>query len=308
MTFRIGIDLGGTSAKIGLVNSSKKIIEEGSVPSADFPDAADLAARMAEVCRRLGAGRKIAGVGIGVAGDIDSTRGIVRISPNLGWKKVPLKWLLERRLKWPVRVDNDAKAAAWGLYNTQIPKNVKHLIVITLGTGVGGGIILNGLLHRGATGSAGEIGHMNIDENGPLCNCGNRGCLETYVGRPHLEKKVRAALEGGKKSSLQALFNKDPNLITPLALSQAAEKGDAFALSVWNDVGRALGIAIGDLVYLLNPQMICFTGGVSQAKELYLKPLRETLSRRAFKTPVNAVRLKVAVHAANIGVIGASLL
>jgi len=308
MTFRIGIDLGGTSAKIGLVNSSKKIVAEGSVPSADFPDPKDLANHVADVCARLSAGRKIQGVGVGVAGDIDSNKGVVRVSPNLGWKNVPLKRLLSRRLKWPVTVDNDAKAAAWGLYHTQVPRTIKHLIVMTLGTGVGGGVILNGVLHRGATGSAGEVGHMNIEENGPLCNCGNRGCLETYVGRPHIEKKVRAALEGGQKSSLQALFNKDPDLITPLAVSEAAENGDAYAISIWNDIGRALGIAVGDLVYLLNPQMICFAGGLSQARELFLKPLRETLALRSFKTPVNAVRLKVAANAANIGVVGASLL
>jgi glucokinase len=308
MTFRLGIDLGGTSAKIGLVSSTKRIVNESSVPSLGSPEPKDLVARMAEVCKRLAVGKKIEKLGVGVAGDIDSARGVVRISPNLGWKNVPLKSLLEKRVPWNVTVDNDAKAAAWGLYNTQIPKSIKHVIVMTLGTGVGGGIILNGLLHRGATGTAGEVGHMNIEENGPLCNCGNHGCLETYVGRPHIEKKVRTALENGQKSSLQALFHDDPQQITPLAIAQAAEKGDAYALSVWNDVGRALGIAVGDLIYLLNPQMICFTGGVSQAKELYLKPLRETLSKRAFKTPVNAARLMVAVQAANIGVIGASLL
>lgn len=308
MKYRLGIDLGGTSVKIGLVNSAKKIVKEGFVPSAGFPNPPMLAAQMAETCKRLAAGRKIEQVGVGVAGDIDSHRGIVRISPNLGWKKVPLKQLLERRLKSKVVVDNDAKAAAWGLYNTQIPRRIKHAIVMTLGTGVGGGIILNGVLHRGATGSAGEVGHMNIDQNGPLCNCGNRGCLETYVGRPHIEKKVRNALEAGQKSSLQALFHQDPEQVTPLAIAKAAKEGDAYALSVWDDVGRALGIAIGDLVYLLNPELICFTGGVAQAGELYLKPLRETLRKRSFKTPVNAVRLTVASQAAHIGVVGASLL
>jgi glucokinase len=308
MKLRLGIDIGGTSAKIALVNSAWRILAEGSVQTAGSPNPVAIAEEMAAVCLRLSKGKEIEQVGVGVAGDIDSKKGIIRVSPNLGWKKVPLKSLLERRLRMKVVVDNDANAAAWGVYRTQIPAAITDLVVMTLGTGVGGGVIINGQLLKGATGSAGEIGHMNIDENGPLCNCGNRGCLETYVGRPHIEKKVRTALENGQKSSLQAAFQSDPDQITPRTIAHAANAGDEYALSVWRDVGHALGVAIGDLIYLLNPQMICFTGGVAQAKDLYLKPLWETLRRRAFQTPIRAVRIKVAPHAAHIGVVGAALL
>ena len=285
-----------------------RIVAEGSVSTTGFPNPGALAADLAAVCKSLGKGRPISSVGVGVAGDIDSTRGIVRIGPNLGWKNVPLKRLLERRLRWPVTVDNDAKAAAWGLYNTQMPKRVKHAIVMTLGTGVGAGIIIDGKLHRGATGSAGEVGHMNIDENGPRCNCGLRGCLETYIGGPHLVKKVRHALERGQKSRLRKLFLDDPDQITPLAIGDAANAGDAYARSVWRDAGTALGVAVGDLIYLLNPQMICFTGGIAQARGLFLTPMREKLKERTFRTPVGAVEFKIAAQAAHIGVVGASLL
>lgn len=308
MKYRIGIDLGGTSAKIGLFGTSHKMIRETSVVTSGFPNPAAMLNRIAEACKELAQNKPIAKIGIGSAGDIDGDKGIVRVSPNLGWKNVPVKKLLSKKLKCAVVVDNDANAAAWGLYHTQISKSVKHAVVMTLGTGVGGGIIIDGKLLRGTTGSAGEVGHMNIEENGPLCNCGNRGCLETYVGGPHLIKKVRAALEKGEKSSLQDLFAKDPEGLTPYALSQAANKGDAFALSIWEGVGRALGIAVGDLVYILNPQVICFTGGIAQAKDLILNPLWKTLRERAFKTPVNAVKIIVAKDAAQIGVIGASLL
>jgi glucokinase len=308
MEFRLGIDLGATSAKIALVSGVSRIVQEGSVPTAGFPKPAELARSMAEVCRKLAATRRVKKVGVGVAGDIDSAHGIVRIGPNLGWKNVPLKKLLQARLKWPVDVENDAKAAAWGLYKTQIPARIKHLIVMTLGTGVGGGIIIDGKLHRGATGSAGEVGHMNIDENGPLCNCGLRGCLETYVGGPHIVKRVRGDLERGQKSALRAVFDADPDDLSPLVIAQAAQKGDAYALSVWRDVGHALGVAVGDLIYLLNPEMICFTGGIAQAKSLFLKPLREKLRERTFTTPINAVQLSVAAQAAHIGVVGAALL
>jgi len=149
---------------------------------------------------------------------------------------------------------------------------------------------------------------MNIDENGPLCNCGLKGCLETYVGGPHLVKRVRRDLERGQKSRLRKVFDEDPDLITPLTLAEAANAGDKYALSIWQGVGHALGVAIGDLIYLLNPQMICFTGGIAQARELYLAPLREKLRERTFKTPIAAVQMKVAAQAAHIGVVGASLL
>ena len=308
MNLRLGIDIGGTSAKIALVTGVSRIVAETSVPTAGFPKPAELAAQIADAGRKLAHGRRVIRVGVGVAGDIDSSHGIVRIGPNLGWKNVPLKKLLQARMKLPVVVDNDAKAAAWGLYNTQIPRSFKHVIVMTLGTGVGGGIILDGKLHRGATGSAGEVGHMNIDENGPLCNCGLKGCLETYVGGPHLVKRVRRDLERGQKSRLRKVFDEDPDLITPLTLAEAANAGDKYALSIWQGVGHALGVAIGDLIYLLNPQMICFTGGIAQARELYLAPLREKLRERTFKTPIAAVQMKVAAQAAHIGVVGASLL
>jgi glucokinase len=233
---------------------------------------------------------------------------VVRISPNLGWRQVPLKKLLEKELGCTVIVDNDANVAAWGLYKTQISSSVKDMIVMTLGTGVGGGIIVNGELHRGVTGSAGEVGHMNISETGPLCNCGNYGCLETYVGGPHIVRKVRKALGRGERSRLQKLFKEDPDQITPHEVAKAARAGDAFARSIWDGVGHALGLAIGDLVYILNPELIVFTGGIALAKGLILKPLWKTLRKRSFKTPIAAVKIRVAEDASHIGVIGASLL
>jgi glucokinase len=308
MSFRLGIDLGGTSAKLAIVSPSKKIVREASVPTAGFPRAHLLAKQIGDECRRLLRDVRVTRAGVGVAGDIDFERGVVRVSPNLGWYRVPLRKLIERELKIPVSVDNDAKAAAWGLYNTQIPQSIKHVIVVTLGTGVGGGIILNGAIHRGATNSAGEIGHMNIEADGPLCNCGNRGCLETYVGGPHIVRRAREAIGAGKKTSLRKLFEEDADQLTPHAIAEAARRGDAYARSVWNDAGQTLGSAFGDLVYLYNPQMIVLTGGVSQAKSLILEPMWRTLRKRAFKTPINAVKIFVADKASHVGVIGAALL
>jgi glucokinase len=290
MSHRLGIDLGGTSAKIVLVNSQHKIVSDATVATNGFPDAKKLAKKIADVCRLFAEKNNVSRVGVGVAGDVDFERGVIRISPNLGWKNVPLKKLLESHLKLPVSVDNDAKAAAWGLYKTQIPEEIKHAIVVTLGTGVGGGIIVNGAIHRGATNTAGEIGHMIIHKDGPLCNCGMHGCLETYVGGPHLIKKA------------------GPKYPSVLALAQAANAGDRRAQSIWSDAGRALGLAFGDLIYILNPQMIVLTGGISQAGDLLLKPIWKTLNQRTFKTPLAAVKIIVADKAPHIGAIGASLL
>ncbi len=305
MRYRLGIDLGGTSAKIAVVTESAKIVKQSSVATSGFPGPAELSVKLSEVCQQLLEGRKVSRLGVGVAGDIDSQRGVVRVSPNLGWTNVPLGKLLQKKMKVPVVVENDANAAAWGFYKTQVPKSVKNLIVMTLGTGVGGGIVVDGKLLSGATGSAGEVGHMIIDESGPLCNCGMRGCLETYVGGPHIVKKVLSDLARGQKSILQDI---QPNEITPQSAALAAEKGDSYALSIWDDVGHALGLAIGDLIYVLNPQMIVFTGGVAQAKDLILKPLARVLAKRPFQTPVKAAKIIVAGNAANVGVIGASLL
>lgn len=308
MSIRLGIDLGGTSAKVAVVDLDNRIVGEGEVATKGTPRPGELARTLADTCRRLLKGKKIRRIGIGVAGDIDSERGLVRVSPNLGWKNVPLRKLFAERMHCPVVIENDASATAWGVYKTQVPNSVKHMIVITLGTGVGGGLIIDGKLHRGATGSAGEVGHLNIEENGRLCHCGNRGCLEAYVGGPYVVKKVKKDLAQGKKSRLQAIYRKNPALLTPLEIASAAKAGDTYARSIWTDVGRALGIAVGDLVYLLNPQMIFFTGGIAQAGTLFLKPLRQTLFQRAFKTPVQAVRIQVATNASQVGVIGAALL
>lgn len=308
MTYRLGIDLGGTSAKVAVIDSRFRLIEIASVPTSGFPTPKDAVALIAKASKQMNYVKKVSRIGIGVAGDIDFDRGVVRISPNLGWRQVPLRSLLAKHFKHPILVDNDANAAAWGVYRCQTPGRIQNMAVVTLGTGVGGGIIANGKLYRGATGSAGEIGHMIIDEKGPRCNCGNFGCLETFAGGPHIVAYVKEALRKGKKSSLSQLLQRNPAQLTPRAVAMAAEKGDAFARSVWDRVGHALGVAFGNFIYLFNPERIVLTGGVAQAGRLITKPLWKTLNKRTFKTPLKAVQIKVAPGSSHIGVIGAALL
>lgn len=307
-SLRFGIDLGGTTAKLAVVTPQNKILLEGSVSSSGSPSPNVLAQKIARESLQMMIGKKISSIGVGVAGDIDFHRGIIRVSPNLGWKNVPLKSLLQKKLGRPVIVDNDANVAAWGIYKTQVSSTVKNMLVVTLGTGVGGGIILDGEIFRGSTGSAGEIGHMTMVENGRRCNCGNRGCLETIAGGTHIVALVKEHLKKGVKSSLQSLYRLNSVNITPRAVAIAAEKGDGFAKKIWNDVGHFLGVAMGNYIYLNNPEVICFTGGVAQARGLVTKPLLKTLKTRAFKTPISAARIMVAKEAAHIGVVGAALL
>lgn len=306
MPYRLGIDLGGTTAKIALVDAKNRVERQESVGTANRPDPKSLARTMAEVCRRFSIGKKIQSLGVGVAGDIDSERGVVRVSPNLGWKNVPLRNLLKRHLAFPIMVDNDANAAAWGIFHTQVPASAQNVIVITLGTGVGGGIILNRSLHRGATGSAGEIGHMTLVQNGRRCNCGNRGCLEAYAGGYYLAKYARQmAKAGGTALEKWSELNGE---LTAKSLAQAANAGNRAAKNLWEEAGRMLGIAIGNLVYTLNPDTVVLTGGVAKAGGLLLRPARRVLRERTFKTITGAVRVKIAKGATEAGVIGASLL
>jgi glucokinase len=304
----IGIDLGGTSAKIALVDSRFRMVRDTTVPTGSRPSAKNLAKILAHsVCRLLGS-RHVARIGVGVAGDIDFNRGVIRVSPNLGWKNIPLKQLLTKASGASVIVDNDANAAAWGIFKTQTSKSVKNLIAVTLGTGVGGGLVLNGVLHRGATGSAGELGHMIVDPTGRLCKCGLRGCLETVAGGSHLVLTARAALKDGIRSSLQSLWKKNPSMITPKAIADAANSGDRYSKALFVRAGLFLGRALGDLTYVLNPEAIVLTGGVAQAGNLILNSLKLELKKRPFQTPIRAAQISIAKNPAHVGVIGAALL
>jgi len=308
MNIRLGIDLGGTSAKLALVNQDNKIVRETSLPTGNRYTPYTLVDQLYSHAKNLMRGKSIKSIGVGVAGDIDYSRGIIRVSPNLRWKNIPFKKIMQKKFKRRVCVDNDANVAAWGLFCTQTSRRVSHMIVLTLGTGVGGGVIIDGKIHRGATGSAGEIGHMMVKKDGFQCNCGNKGCLEAYAGGFYISRRARQHLKQGKKSSLQTLYRENPLNITPLAIDRAARRGDAFARSVWSEVGTYLGIGIGNLIYVLNPQVVVLSGGVSQAKDLILNPLRKELRKKSIRTPFDAVDIRVAKNASHGGVIGASLL
>lgn len=305
----LGIDLGGTEVKIAVVTAEGVIREEARVPNSVVSVPEEICREIISRAKAMKDFKKLAGTGIGVAGDIDQAHGIVRFSPNLpAWKNANLRKILGRALPKPIIVDNDANAAALGAYWLDAKGKVNNLVCITLGTGVGGGLVIDGKLYRGATGSAGEVGHIPFEPNGPICKCGSRGCIERYLGAPSLSLQAREEVKMGKSALIMRLVNGRLNDITPAVLATAAQKGDQLAKKLWEDAGERLGIVLAGLINLLNPEMIVLAGGVSRAGDLLLKPIKETIKERAFVTPANACKVVISKYNQQLGVVGAALL
>ncbi len=305
----IGIDIGGTSIKIGLVQG-KKILSRRSLPTAQFKNPKILQDGLVDSVRmiRQKASGPIAGIGIGVPGLVRYPEGIVRTCANIpGWKDVPLRALLQKRLHLPVRVDNDANVMTLAEWRYGGGTGTTHLVCITLGTGVGGGLILDGRLYRGEDGSSGEIGHMPVSDEGPACSCGGKGCLERFVGNKEIVQWVRKELRAGVRSRIPALVGNRLELLTPEVISRAAQKGDPLARRCWERTGRRIGIALAGVINLLNPEKIVIGGGVAQAGHWLFDPMRKAVRERAMRglkeTAIAPARL-----GSDAGLIGAALL
>jgi len=307
----LGVDMGGTGIKLGLVDAQGKLLKtlRFSTPTKSDPiQVVSLIVEHVQTMLELIGRSTITGIGIGCAGDIDPKAGVVRISPNLHWKQVPLKSLLSRRLKYPIHVENDANAAAWAAYVVEARRKIPNLLCITVGTGIGGGLVINDRLYRGTTGSAGEIGHMTLFPEGPPCSCGNQGCVERYVGARAMAAEARRAMESGEKTLIHKLVGGEPSLITPLIVEQAARQKDRLALYLWEQTGERLGISLASVVNILNPQWIVLAGGLSRAGRLLVDPLRRTILKRSFPTPARAVTLVISKLDQDLGIVGAGLL
>jgi glucokinase len=308
----LGVDCGGTNMKLALVRDSGQLVSSRLVP-------VDYRRRPAEVVREFGKQinaflqeedvRSVRSVGFGIAGEVDQKNGVVRFSPNLGWNNVPLKKLLSRYLRFPVLIDNDANCAAWGAYWLDARGDCDDLVCLTLGTGVGGGIIIGGRLYRGATGSAGELGHMSICYEGRACKCGGVGCIEALIGAWGLIQTAQSALKKGQAPLLRKMLAARPgSKVEPKTLAEAAGKGDAFCRKLWRDAGTHLGYALSNYINIFNPGRIVLCGGVSKAGDLILGPALQVVRKRAFKTPARTVKITVSRHDQNLGVVGAALL
>jgi glucokinase len=247
----------------------------------------------------------VSAVGIGIPGVIKFNQGVISTSPNLpGWKNMPIRKMLSQGIEIPVYLENDANAAALGEKWRGAAKDAQDFCFITLGTGVGGGLVLDGKVWRGADGMAGEVGHMTIDPEGPRCGCGNCGCLEMYASAKALQRMVRQACSSGRKSRFfRGFLNEETS---GEVIHRAAKAGDRISKEAFARMGSALGIGIASLVNLLNLEKVVLGGGLSAAWNFFVPALREEVKSRAFAVPARRVKIVRATAGEDAGVLGAA--
>ncbi|MGQ9631504.1 MAG: ROK family protein [bacterium] len=305
----VGVDVGGTAIKAGIVDPQGKILEMVERDTEADEEPRKTIERIGKLVLELTRETDAAGVGVGMPGLIDSKKGIVYTSPNLKmWRDVPLREMMESHTKLPVCVGNDVNLAALGekMYGAGIGR--ENLILITLGTGVGGGLIINNKLYEGSSGIAGEVGHILVSESGPLCGCGNRGCLESHVGGPRIVERTVGLIRMGWKTSLAERTGGNLTEITPKMIFEEASKGDELARAVAEEVGHYIGIALADLINVFDPEIIIVGGGISAAGDILFSPIRRTVKLRSFvytRRPIPIVPAKLGNRA---GIIGAASL
>jgi len=286
----IGIDLGGTKIAGVLVTPSGKVLMDVTIPTEakrgkkHIIDNIDKAIHMLKQSKKV----KINGIGIGAPGPIDYEKGIVVEAPNLpGWKRVRLKEIFQRKYKIPVYVDNDANCAALAEAWFGAGRNARHFLYMTVSTGIGGGIVINKKIYRGANGSAGEFGHMVIDSKGPRCGCGHIGHLEAYASGTAIRRRT------GMRA---------------LAVELAARQGDKKAQKIIQEIASYLAIGIANLVNIFNPEMIVIGGGLSNMRELLFNPIRKEFKKYALTLPARKVKIVRAKLGTDAGVLGAAAL
>jgi glucokinase len=312
--FVLGIDIGGTNLVVGSVaedGSSLRALEsEPTHAEAGQSDVLDrlitLAQRTIDRTRQEVRGAEIIGVGVGAPGPLDTKSGIVLLTPNLGWVNLPLRQIIHERLGLPAALDNDANCAVLGEWWMGAARGTRNAIGITIGTGIGGGIIVDGKLYHGASDCAGEIGHTTIDTEGRRCKCGNYGCLEAYASGPNIALRAVEELKAGAVSRLADYVGGDLRQVTAQTVYQAAHDGDQLALEVVNDTARFLGAGIANLLNVFNPEVVVVCGGVTLAGDRLFDPLRREVARRAFKPAVSVCRIVPCELSGTAGVYGAA--
>lgn len=307
----LGIDIGGTFIKFFAINEKGKILKTHSAPTSTALSAEEFLDWLAKTVNDWKIALKVKNcdgivLGVCIAGDTDNTKGVLRFAPNLPWRDLPIGRGLAQRTGCKCFVSNDANMAAWGVYAKELKKKYKNIIVATLGTGVGGGIIIDGRLVQGATGSAGELGHICIDfsREAPLCACGKRGCLEAFAGTKGIRRLAQAAAEKYPQSELASLMRSEEFSVS--LLSKAAVRDDEAALKLWRSIGLHLGGGIANMALMLNPDAVVLTGGVSRGAQYFLPALKEVFDGQTIKTPFKHLKVLISKEG-NIGGIGAAM-
>lgn len=315
MRLIVGVDLGGTNIVVGTLPEDGSAVYGHQVqptPVAEGPDA--VVGRIVELIgksvtatkRELGTeDLNVAGVGIGSPGPLNTQTGIVVMTPNLGWRDMPLRDRIADATGLAATLENDANCATLGEWWHGAAQGAQHVVGLTVGTGVGGGVVLDGKILHGASDVAGEIGHMTIDMTGRRCKCGNYGCLEAYASGPNIAARAVEELLAGAATKLPDYVGGDLDRITAQVVYEAARDGDELALDVVRDTARVLGVGIATLVNILNPEIVVVAGGVTLAGDHLFAPLRAEVKRRAFRPAVDACRIVPGALPGTAGVYGA---
>jgi glucokinase len=306
----VGIDIGGTNIVAGTVaEDGSEVLGLVSEPTFSEQGADAVLTRIVKLARASMAaahGKEVAGVGIGSPGPLDTKTGVVLLTPNLGWTNFPLRDRLTGALQLPATLDNDANCAIFGEWWQGAARGADYVVGLTIGTGIGGGIVLAGEIYRGASDIAGEIGHMSIDSTGRQCKCGNYGCLEAYASGPAIAARAVEGVGAGVDTSLPRYVNGDLAKITAQVVYEAAHDGDDFAREVVKDTARFLGAGVANIINIFNPQVVVICGGVTLAGDRLFVPLRSEVNRRAFKPAVAVCRIVPGELTGTAGVYGAA--
>lgn len=307
----VGVDLGGTNITIALVDLKGKIKNKVKISTQADKDAGFIIKTIIENIRVLVRDIRFShliGIGIGAAGQIDHIRGVIQFSPNLRWRNVPIVKEIKKEFNVPVYIDNDANVACYGEFLFGAGRGAQNILCVTLGTGVGGGIIVDSKIYRGVGGAAGEIGHITVESKGRKCNCGNHGCMEAYVGAPHIRERCIEKIKSGRKSIITKIVEGSLSKITPKVLEEAAFYKDKLSQEIWQETGMYLGIGLASLINIFNPEKIIIGGGVANAGKLIAEPMLKTIKERALAVSLKNVKIVRAKLGEEAGVIGAAML
>lgn len=314
MRYILGIDIGGTNLVVGAVTEDGTGMRGYHTEPTGAPDGPDvvinriiaMANTAIATTRAEDPAAQILGVGIGSPGPLDRDKGLVIFTPNLRWKNMPLRDRIAKGLGLEAALDNDANCAMLGEHWVGAARGAKNAVCITIGTGIGGGIVVDGNLVHGASDVAGEIGHITIEVNGRRCGCGNDGCLEAYASGPAIARRAMESIDAGASSDLPIMVNGQPSAITAQTVFEAAARGDALADEVVRDTARYLGVGIANMLNIMNPEVVVVCGGVTLAGDHLFVPLRREVARRAFKPAVDACRIVPGALIGTAGVVGAA--
>ena len=306
MGLTVGIDIGGTKIAAGVVDDHGRILARKRVATARR-DAETVEHTVSDLVRQLQANHEIEAVGIGAAGFVDEKRSRVNFAPNLGWRDEPLRLAVESEINLPVVVENDANAAAWGEYRFGAGRGTEYLVTITVGTGIGAGIIIDGNLYRGRWGAAAEFGHLCVEPGGRPCGCGNRGCWEQYASGNALVREARylASERRTEAETLLDLGDGTPEGVQGVHITNAAREGDPVALAAFDFVSRWLGQGMADIAAILDPECFVIGGGVSEAGDILLnstvRAFSESVTGKEHRTLPKCVVAKLGNTAGLVG-------